>query len=196
MKNITLSILAVLVASSCFAATPAPIDLGTAARYTPYDPYISPVKEVLTHLNGQGATMDQVRHLMIVGRNFRYSFTDPYVPAMPDVTATKHAGDCKAKALWLASQLNDPSVRFVIGRAHSNSKVSHAWLMWQSEGRWWILDCTLKSAPIPADHINPTREYIPQYSYTRTASYRHGATLVVANGHAGSRAGTAAVANN
>ena len=173
MKKLTLSILSILVAQVCLATTP--VDLGTAGN-TPYDRYMSPVKLVLSHLNGQNATMDKVRQLMSQGRNFRYSFTDPYTAATPEQTASTRSGDCKAKALWLASQLNDPSVRFVIGRARSSSKVSHAWLMWKSEGRWWILDCTNTRDPIPADRINPAREYIPLYSFGKAGSYRHLAT--------------------
>lgn len=191
MKKLTLSIITILVAHVCFAGT---IDLGTAASYTPYDRYLSPVKQVLTHLNGQNPpTMDQVRKLMVEGRRFRYSFTDPYTAATPEQTAATRSGDCKAKALWLASQLNDPSVRFVIGRASKDSKVSHAWLMWKSEGKWWILDCTLTYAPIPADHINPDRQYIPLYSYSRDGSYRHHATEM---GLASNNTGTSVAAKN
>jgi hypothetical protein len=176
MKKLTLSIIAILVSHVCLAATP--IDLGTSAGYTPYDRYMSPVKQVLTHLNGQAPTMDRVRQLMSEGRNFRYSFTDPYTAATPQMTEATRSGDCKAKALWLASQLNDPTVRFVIGRARSSSTVSHAWLMWKSEGRWWILDCTNTRDPIPADRINPDRQYIPLYSYSKDGSYRHHATAM------------------
>ncbi|HWB61092.1 MAG TPA: hypothetical protein VG733_16545 [Chthoniobacteraceae bacterium] len=178
MKKLTLSIIAAVVSHVCFAA--APVDLGASANYTPYDRYLSPVKQVLSHLDGQPASMDKVRQLMVEGRNFRYSFTTPYVAALPDVTASTHAGDCKAKALWLASQLNDPNVRFVIGRARDNSTMSHAWLMWKSEGKWWILDCTLSYKPIEADTINPERQYIPLYSYSKSGSYRHHATNVAA----------------
>lgn len=190
MKKLTLTILSLIAAHACFAA--GPVDLGTTASYTPYDRYMSPVKQVLTHLDGQAATMDQVRHLMVVGRNFRYSFTDPYTAATPEVTAARRAGDCKAKALWLASQLNDPSVRFVIGRARDNSKVSHAWLMWQSQGQWWILDCTLNSAPIPASRINPEKQYIPLYSYSKVASFRHHATTALASNTTGGKGGMVA----
>jgi hypothetical protein len=174
MKTLALSIIAVLV--SQFSSAGSTIDLGTNAGYTPYDRYMSPVKQVLAHLNGQSPSMDKVCQLMSQGRNFRYSFTDPYTAATPDVTASLHAGDCKAKSLWLADQLNDPSVRFVIGKARSTSRISHAWLMWKSEGRWWILDCTNTRQPIPADRINPEKEYIPLYSFGKDGSYRHHAT--------------------
>src|SRR5580658_7343527 len=90
MKKLILSVAAVLVAQITFAATS--IDLGSAAKYTPYDPYMSPVKTVLAHLNGQTPTMDQVRRLMWIGRGFRYSFTSPYTAATPEETAATRSG--------------------------------------------------------------------------------------------------------
>ncbi len=191
MKKLTLSLIAILVSHVCFAA--ASIDLGTNASFTPYDRYMGPVKQVLAHINGTSPTMDKVRQLMSQGRNFRYSFTNPYTAATPEETAATRSGDCKAKSLWLASQLNDPSIRFVIGRARSSSKISHAWLMWKSEGRWFILDCTNTSMPIAADRINPEKEYIPLYSYSKQGSFRHQATEM---GLASNGSGVAVASNN
>jgi hypothetical protein len=88
------------------------------------------------------------------------------------VTAATRAGDCKAKSLWLVDQLGDSSVRYVIGKAKRSAKISHAWVMWQHEGRWWILDCTNTTKIIPADRVSRD-EYIPLYSYDRSGSYRH-----------------------
>lgn len=176
MKKLILSVIGVVIAQACFASV-ASIDLGTTAGYTPYDRYMSPVKQVLSHLTStEDPAMDKVCKLMTIGRNFRYSFTDPYTAATPAVTAQIHAGDCKAKSLWLADQLGDANIRFVIGRARSSSKISHAWLMLKDQGRWWILDCTNTNRPIPADRINPNREYIPLYSFSKDGSYRHHAT--------------------
>ena len=88
------------------------------------------------------------------------------------MTAAKRAGDCKAKSLWLAHEMNDPSVRYVIGKARRSSKISHAWLMWQNEGQWWILDPTNNPKPIPAASVSRD-EYLVFYSYDRKGSYRH-----------------------
>ena len=157
------------------------LDLGSPASATPYDPYMSPVRQILTHMNNEENSMDRVRYLMHEGRAFRYSFTSPYLAATPAVTATTRAGDCKAKALWLADQLNDETVRFVIGKAHRTSQMSHAWLMWQHANRWWILDCTNNWNPIPADRVSSS-QYIPYYSYAKNGEYRHRATqLMVAD---------------
>ncbi len=151
------------------------LDLGFPAAATPYDAYMSPVKQVLTHLSNDDAPMDRVRSLMREGRAFRYSFTSPYVAATPDTTAATRSGDCKAKALWLADQLNDESVRFVIGKARRSSQMAHAWLLWQHDNQWWILDCTNNWDPIPADRVSSS-QYIPYYSFAKHGEYRHRAT--------------------
>jgi hypothetical protein len=106
------------------------------------------------------------------GRAFRYSHTEPYYPADPQATATRRAGDCKDKALWLMDQLQDQNVRFVIGKLSRGAAVSHAWLMWEHEGQWWILDCTMLSRPVLADRAG-ANEYVPLYSFSRGAAFRH-----------------------
>jgi len=154
------------------------LDLGFPAAATPYDPYMAPVKEVLTHLSNGETSMARARSLMHEGREFRYSFTSPYVAATPEVTEATQAGDCKAKALWLADQLNDQSVRFVIGKARRTSQMSHAWLLWEHANRWWILDCTNNWEPIPADRVSSS-QYIPYYSFAKNGEYRHQATQLL-----------------
>ena len=160
-----------LAHSAAFAG----IDLGTPAGYTPYDRYMSPVKQVLGTLRGQSNDMKRVQSLLSTGRNFRYSFTDPYTAALPSVTARTQTGDCKAKSLWLMDQLGDSNVRYVIGKARATSKISHAWVMWNDGSAWWILDPTNASRPIAADSTS-RNEYIPQYSWAKNGSYRHSAT--------------------
>src|SRR5438067_10101462 len=180
MKLSLFAFLFLAVASAGHAS--ALVDLGTPSGSTPYDNYMTPVKHVLNHLNAEETSMDRVRQLMNIGRSFRYSFTTPYVAASPAETAATRSGDCKAKALWLADQLHDSSVRFVIGKARSSSRISHAWLMWQHDSRWWILDCTNLREPLPADGISSS-EYIPLYSYAKDGTYRHRATQgLVADG--------------
>ena len=177
-----------LFASQLSGLARTPLDLGSPASNTPYDPYMSPVKEVLTHLSSEEAPMDRVCKLMREGRAFRYSFTSPYVAATPDETAATRSGDCKAKALWLADQLNDASVRFVIGKARRTSQMSHAWLLWQHDSKWWILDCTNNWDPVLADHVSSS-QYIPYYSFAKHGEYRHRATQV-AFAQAGNVAGS------
>jgi hypothetical protein len=169
MKNITLSLLALLLTKFTACAV---VDLGSATDHTPYDHYLTPVKEVFNTMHGEGASMDKVQALMREGRAFHYAHIEPYYPAAPEVTAARHTGDCKDKALWLMNQMQDPSARFVIGKMTRGAHLSHAWVMWQHEGQWWILDCTMMSRPILADKAG-VNDYVPLYSYGRSANFRH-----------------------
>ena len=170
MKTLSIGLFFALLA---MAATSSAVDLGSPAPATPYERFMSPVRTVLSSVAGK-ARMSEVKALMRQGREFRYHLDNPYVPAMPEETERYRVGDCKDKSLWLCDRLNDSSVRFVIGKTHRNARMSHAWVMWQNEGRWWILDCTLKSDPIAADTL-PADRYVPFYSYGKHSAYRHGA---------------------
>lgn len=178
-------------ASSSFAAV---LDLGSASSNTPYDRYLSPVRSVLSHLDGSRPDLNRVSQLMHEGRSFRYSYTNPYLASTPEVTASRRAGDCKDKALWLASQLNDPSVRFVIGKARSSSKISHAWLLWENNSRWYILDCTFLREPIAVDRVSSS-EYIPYYSFTRNGTFRHASTQIMTGERIASKRKTTVASN-
>ena len=191
-KSIAPMALALFLANAfAFAA----VDLGAETSGTPYDPYLRPVKEVLASLSGETPSLDRVRALMREGRQFHYSFTDPYVAASPAITHARKEGDCKAKSLWLCDQLGDLNVRYVIGKSRRNARLSHAWLMWKHEGRWWILDCTNTSRPIAAATV-PENEYIPIYSYDRRSAYRHpAATQQTATANAEEKRGAVAARN-
>ena len=165
-----LAVVALFLAAKLSAS--AVVDLGTAASATPYDRYLTPVKQVFNTIHSEGASLDKVNALMREGRAFRYAHTEPFVPATPETTAARHCGDCKDKALWLMSQLQDQNVRFVIGKLDRNSRLSHAWLMLEKDGQWWILDCTMLSHAIPADSAG-ANEYVPLYSFSKSTAYRH-----------------------
>jgi len=173
-KSILSSLGAVLILAVNASAA---FDLGTPSSSTPYEPYMRPVKQVLGSLSGHKATMNEVKQNLKVGYGFRYSFTEPYVAASPDVTARTRSGDCKAKSLWLVNQLGDRNIRYVIGKARSSSKISHAWVMWNDGSRWWILDPTNVSRPIAAESTGKN-EYIPLYSYEPGRAFRHNATAI------------------
>ena len=173
--NIKLSLLSFAALFLAQFTASAVVDLGSTISRTPYEAYMSPVKQVLSSLNGTAPAMDRVATLMRQGRGFRYAHTDPYNPALPQQTAARRVGDCKDKALWLCDQLQDPSARFVIGKMKRGSRISHAWVMWQGEGRWWILDCTMNASAIPADSVGPD-SYVPLFSYSKNTAFRHTGT--------------------
>lgn len=169
MKAALLS-LSVLILGQLSAA--AFTNLGAATSGTPYDPYIQPVTQTLRNLDGPLATMEKVKALMGKGRGFRYSHTEPYRAALPEVTAARKVGDCKDKALWLCDQLDDQNVRFVIGKMNRSSHIRHAWVLWNDGSEWWVLDCTLNFRPVPLSKVAPG-DYVPLYSWSKTGTYRH-----------------------
>jgi len=177
MKNSALALF--LAVASSISAFAAPVDLGSTASFTPYDSYMRPVKRVLCSVRDGKAAMPKVEQLMKEGRSFRYAHTDPYNPTLPAETARRKTGDCKDKALWLCDQLQDSSARFVIGKMKRSSTISHAWVMWQNEGRWFILDCTLSWRPIPLDSV-AKGDYVPLYSYAKNGTFRHASTSLMA----------------
>ena len=181
MKKAFLSLAALCLSQFPAAAV---VDLGSTISRTPYEAYMSPVKQVLSSLHGTAPDMDRVGALMRQGRGFRYAHTDPFNPALPSETAANRVGDCKDKALWLCDQLQDPSARFVIGKMKRGNRISHAWVMWQGEGRWWILDCTMNARAIPADAVGPD-DYVPLYSYSKNTAFRHTGTTGLLAGVAG-----------
>ena len=162
-----------LVFLSFIAHAHAQLDLGTPTSRTPYDAYLTPMWTVLHQLSGK-ADPNLAAELVRRGRSFRYCYKadQPYVPQTPEETDSLHAGDCKAKSLWVASKLNDRNIRFVIGKAKQAANTSHAWLMWDGPNGWMILDATLYSTPLVPTRLSPT-EFIPTYSFSPTGKYAH-----------------------
>ena len=146
--------------------------------FTPYDRYLGSVRSVIYNLETQPASMLLVARLMKEGRHFRYSVCDPYRADPPAITAARHAGDCKSKALWLYSSLGDSNALFVIGKAQKRMRSSHAWVYWRYDDRWWILDCTERADPIAADSVSSDR-YVPYYSFGKSGTFRHKATRLI-----------------
>ena len=158
------------------------------ATFTPYDRHFGIVRSVIAGTVGGDATMGQACRLMEQCRLFRYVVNDPYRPNTPAETAERRAGDCKSKALWLYEKLGDPAALYVIGKQERGSKTSHAWVLWSSQGRWWILDPTTHSSPITAESVSRNR-YVPYYSFGKEGAYRHPATrLLLAEERRGTQA--------
>lgn len=128
---------------------------------------------MLHKLDGK-ADPGTVAQLVRRGRDFSYCYKkeQPFVPQTPEETESLKAGDCEAKALWLASKLNDRNVCFVVGKARLESHMSHAWLIWNGPAGWMILDATLYSSPLVPARLSP-KEFIPTYSYAPSGKYSH-----------------------
>lgn len=147
-------------------------DLGQPTSSTPYDRYLGPVRTTMSSLGNNKPPMDVVKEYVRTGRSFRYYMKDPYVPQTPAETEATHAGDCKAKSLWVAYKMDDQSLRFVVGRARAESSMLHAWLLWKEPSGWWILDATKFSTPLEVNRLGP-QEFISFYSYSAKGEFVH-----------------------
>jgi hypothetical protein len=166
---------ALIFALAAGAAQAGTLDLGSPTTHTPYDPYLGPVWDVMHRLGGNKPDPAVVEQLVREGRAFRYSFNkdQPYVPQLPDVTEATKSGDCKAKALWLASKMDCRNVRFVIGKASAARPVNHAWLIWEGPQGWLILDATMLSRPLEPEKCAAS-DYIPNFSFAPSGGkYAH-----------------------
>src|SRR6185312_4831241 len=103
----------------------------------------------------------------------------PYVPQTPAETESTKSGDCKAKALWLASKMGSRNVRFVVGKASVERNVNHAWLIWEGPQGWLILDATMFSKPLQPDRLSPS-DYVPSFSYSPSGRYAHAVAAIIA----------------
>lgn len=149
-----------------------------ATVFTPYDRWSGEVRTVVARFSHHAHSLAEVRVLMRTGNGFRYRRRDPLIADAPEVTEARRASDCKGKSLWLADQLGDASVRYVIGLSRQSAAVRHAWLYWNDGADWWILDCTNSTEPIRATDPRADR-YIPYYSYAKSGTYRYRATALL-----------------
>ena len=152
----------------------AEVDTGRPCGGTPYDPHLGPMRQTYGRLGGGAPSINDVRSQLRTAYRFRYYFdpAQPYRPQLPEVTESKQQGDCKAKSLWLASKMGTRSARYVIGKATTGSRISHAWLLWSNGGSWIILDPTNTAEIIQADRV-AGKKLFSQYSYSGGSTYTH-----------------------
>jgi hypothetical protein len=171
MKSILLFLIVLLLTTS--SRLQGAIDTGQPTGGTPYDSYLGPMRQTYARLGGSAPSISDVRTHLRTAHRFRYYFDNaqPYTPQSPSVTESRQQGDCKAKSLWLANKMGDRNARYVIGKATSGSRISHAWLLWPGGG-WIILDPTNTAEIIQADRVSGKRLFA-KYSYIGSRAYIH-----------------------
>lgn len=149
-------------------------DTGRPCGSTPYDSNLGPMRQTYARLGSGSPSVSDVRAQLRTAYRFRYYYdpAQPYKPQLPAVTESKQQGDCKAKSLWLASKMGTRNARYVIGKATLSSRISHAWLLWSSDGGWIILDPTNTSDIIQADRV-VGKKLVPRFSYSGSSTYSH-----------------------
>ena len=63
------------------------------------------------------------------------------------------------------------NVMLVVGRKSSASQGTHAWLIWKSQGRVFLLDPTAQSHAIEV-HGTDLKNYVPHFAYSAGKKFR------------------------
>ena len=76
----------------------------TRITATPYESHFQRVRGTLAALPEKHASLAEIERLVRIGYGFRYRHSHPYIPRPADEVERTGYGDCKDKALWLATR--------------------------------------------------------------------------------------------
>jgi hypothetical protein len=177
-KTLLTAALLALAASSSFADA-----LLFTVSSTPYDRQMARIRPVLTASNrtSNGVSLNVVNKWMGDLRSIPYGFTEIW--KTPAEAQSGAPADCKAKAVALYEKMQAngaTNVRLVIGKRTSSSRVTHAWLAWETQGSSYVLDPTFNYSACAAGQVGK-RNYQPLYAYAGTKKFRAASTLVAQN---------------
>jgi hypothetical protein len=150
---------------------------------TPYDRQMTPIRPVLT-ATGAGAdrtSLSVVNMWMADLRDIPYQYH--LVWKSPAEVEARQPADCKGKAVALYRRMTSngaKNVRLVIGRRAPTSRMTHAWLEWQTDRGTFVLDPTFNYSATPAKKIRRS-SYVPYYAYAGEKKYRAAGALVAQN---------------
>lgn len=141
---------------------------------TPYDAQMSRISRVMQAGTSAAQTLqlDQVNQWMRGLKRIPYQYTSTW--KTPEELQATRSGDCKAKALslyYLMKSKGATNVMFVIGRRTGSSQGTHAWLLWETQGKVWLLDPTDESSAVESSGFG-TDEYVPHYAYNGASKLR------------------------
>lgn len=159
-----------LVSASCFAAS----SVFMPVESTPYDRQMSRIRPVLLAskaTSGQ-VSLATVNQWMEDLRGIPYAYHLEWkTPA--EVTSGAPA-DCKGKAVALYERMQARgarNVRLVIGKRAATSRMTHAWLVWETDEGEFMLDPTFNWMACRSDTLGE-RSYMPLFAYAGSKKYR------------------------
>ncbi len=182
MKKTLLLLLTALVsfssAATCFADA-----LLLTVNATPYDNQMSRIRPVLTTA---GASSDRtslavVNEWMTDLREIPYQYH--LVWKTPSEVESREASDCKGKAVTLYRRMKEngaSNVRLVIGKRAPTSKMTHAWLEWETSNGSYMLDPTFNYTATRSENVGK-RSYVPLYAFAGAKKFRAASALVAQN---------------
>ena len=181
LKRVSLLIAAIvcLLTASCFADS---VFLNVDS--TPYDHQMGRIRPVLLSSKGlrggHQVSFALVNHWIEDLRGIPYGFSQEW--KTPQEVESGAVADCKGKAVALYKRMEDSgasNVRLVIGRRTSTSRMTHAWLVWETDNGTYVLDPTINWAAYKTEQLG-RHTYIPLYAYSGSHKYRAAASVLYA----------------
>lgn len=170
-----------LSTASCFASS-----MFMSVDSTPYDRQMSRIRPVLLggkSASGQQVSLSTVNQWMGDLRDIPYGYQLEW--KTPNEVQTRKPADCKGKAVALYQRMHATgvrNVRLVIGKRAPTSRMTHAWLVWETDEGNFVLDPTFNWMATRSEQIGK-RSYVPLYAYEGSKKYRAATadTLVAQN---------------
>jgi predicted transglutaminase-like cysteine proteinase len=169
-----------LSTASCFASS-----MLISVDATPYDRQMTRIRPVLLTKNStsQPVSLAVVNNWMGDLRDIPYGYQLEW--KTPEEVQTRRPADCKGKAVALYERMQKHgarNVRLVIGKRAPTSRMTHAWLEWETENGSYVLDPTFNWMATRSEQISST-SYVPLYAYAGSKKFRAATsdTLVARN---------------
>jgi hypothetical protein len=158
-----------LSTASCFATS-----MFLSVEATPYDRQMSRIRPILSTkpIVAQQVSMTIVNHWMEDLRDIPYGYQLEW--KTPEEVESRKPADCKGKAVALLQRMQAhgaKNVRLVIGKRAPTSRMTHAWLVWETENGSYVLDPTFNYMATRAEQIGK-RSYVPIYAYAGEQKFR------------------------
>lgn len=168
-----------LSTASCFASV-----LLLPVDSTPYDRQMSRIRPVLLS-KGANSSHDLpvtvVNEWMASLRDIPYGYHLEW--KTPAEVSSREPADCKGKAVALYERMQASgakNVRLVIGKRAPSSRMTHAWLVWETSRGTYVLDPTFHWAAHRAEEI-AAGSYVPHYAYAREKKFRAASSSLYAS---------------
>lgn len=158
-----------LSTASCFATS-----LFLSVDSTPYDRQMTRIRPVLASSTKGGGQLSIARVNQWMGdlRDIPYGYQMEW--KTPLEVQTRQPADCKGKAVALYQRMQDSgakNMRLVIGKRAPTSRMTHTWLIWETDGGTYVLDPTFNWMACRSEQIG-RRSYVPLYAFAGTKKYR------------------------
>jgi len=170
---------ACLSTASCFASS-----LFLPVDSTPYDRQMNRIRPVLTSVKSTSAarhvSLSTVNQWMEDLRDIPYGYHMEW--KTPSEVESREPSDCKGKAVALYQRMHAcgaTNVRLVIGKRAPTSRMTHAWLVWETVGGTYVLDPTFNWMASNSEQISESA-YVPLYAYTGRTKYKAAVTNLYA----------------